>query len=196
VQLFEKLIAKAKSSYCGFAFGARGLYLGPGCKVKGTRFISFGNNFFAHGNLWLEALVFYKGQQFVPSVQIGNDVSISERVHISCIEHVRIGNGVLIGSGSFIADHNHGIYSGIEQSIPSIPPAQRVLGGGGPVRIEDNVWIGDNVVIVGPVSIGTGSIIGANSVVRKDIPAHTMAAGAPARAIKCFNAQMGRWERV
>ena len=62
--------------------------------------------------------------------------------------------------------------------------------------IQDNVWIGDNVVIVGPVTIGRGSIIGANSVVRGDIPDRTIAAGAPARAIKKFNDATGQWERI
>lgn len=62
--------------------------------------------------------------------------------------------------------------------------------------IHEDVWIGDNVVIVGPVSIGRGSIIGANSVVRRDIPDRTIAAGAPARAIKKFNDATGQWEKI
>jgi len=64
------------------------------------------------------------------------------------------------------------------------------------VIVGDNVWIGDNAVIIGPVSIGRGAIIGANSVVRRDVPAYTMAAGAPARPIKRFDEAAGQWERV
>ena len=60
--------------------------------------------------------------------------------------------------------------------------------------IGDDVWIGDNAVIVGPVTIGRGSIIGANSVVRRNIPERTMAAGAPSRAIKRFSESTGQWE--
>jgi lipopolysaccharide O-acetyltransferase len=146
--------------------------------------------------LWLHAISAFNQRQFQPSITIGDRVSFSERVHITCIEKVHIGNGVLIGSGVYIGDHHHGDYSGGRQSHPDTPPILRDLGGGGPVIIGDNVWIGDNAVIIGPVSIGTGAIIGANSVVRREVPAYTMAAGAPARPIKQFNHSTGQWERV
>jgi len=64
------------------------------------------------------------------------------------------------------------------------------------VVIGDDVWIGENAVIVGPLSIGRGSIIGANSVVRRDIPDRTIAAGAPAREIKRFDPSSGQWKRI
>ena len=47
-----------------------------------------------------------------------------------------------------ISDHNHGVYKGVTQCQPSEPPIYRQLGGGGPVVIGDNVWVGDNVVIL------------------------------------------------
>jgi len=50
--------------------------------------------------------------------------------------------------------------------------------------IEDNVWIGANCIIMKGVAIGEGSIIGANSVVTKDIPAYSIAVGSPAKVIK------------
>lgn len=62
--------------------------------------------------------------------------------------------------------------------------------------IGDDVWIGDNAVIIGPVSIGRGSIIGANSVVRRDVPDQTIAAGVPARPIKQFENATSQWERI
>ena len=194
--LVRRACSVLKSTYLGRVFGGRGLYLGPGCRVSGSRFIRFGADFYAHGHLWLEALTSYNGQRFQPRIEIGDEVSVSERVHISCIDRVRIGRRVLVGSGVYIGDHHHGIYSGVEQTHPDVPPAQRPLGGGGPVFIEDDVWIGDNTVIVGPVSIGRGSIIGANSVVRRDIPERTIAGGAPARVIKRFNQATHQWERI
>src|SRR5882757_10488559 len=65
----------------------------------------------------------------------------------------------------------------------SRPPNEN-WGGGGVVEIGDHVWIGDNAVIVGPITIGRGSIVGANSVVRADGPEFTMVGGIPARALK------------
>jgi lipopolysaccharide O-acetyltransferase len=194
--LARRSVSKLKSACLGWLFGARGLYLGPGCSVMGSRFIRFGANLYAHRHLWLEALPSYKDQHFQPSIEIGDDVSISERVHISSIEHIHIGHRVLIGSGVYIGDHQHGTYNGAEQSHPDTAPASRSLGSGGPVLIGDDVWIGDNTVIVGPVSIGRGSIIGANSVVRRNIPEHTVAAGAPARPIKRFNEMTHQWETI
>ena len=55
---------------------------------------------------------------------------------------------------------------------------------GGPVRIGSNVWFGVNCVVTGGVEIGDRAVIGANSVVTRDIPAGTIAAGAPAKVIR------------
>ena len=65
-----------------------------------------------------------------------------------------------------------------------IGPLKRELKEYGPLIIEDNVWIGYKVTIIGGITIGTGAIIGANSVVTKDIPPYSVAAGIPARVIK------------
>jgi acetyltransferase-like isoleucine patch superfamily enzyme len=192
----RRTFTKIKSACLGLLFGAARLYLGPGCRIHGARFVRFGSNLYAQGHLWMEAINTYNDQHFLPDIEIGHHVSFSERVHITCIEKIRIGNGVLVGSGVYIGDHHHGAYRGSQQSHPDTPPIHRPLAGGGPVIIQDNVWIGDNVVIVGPVTIGRGSIIGANSVVRGDIPDRTIAAGAPARAIKKFNDATGQWERI
>jgi maltose O-acetyltransferase len=54
----------------------------------------------------------------------------------------------------------------------------------GPIRIGRNVWIGTNVTIVGPVSIGDNSIVGACSYVRDDVPSDSIYAGTPARFIR------------
>ena len=59
--------------------------------------------------------------------------------------------------------------------------------------IGDNVWIGDNSVILGPASIGNGAIIGANSLVRGEVPSNSIVAGTPARVVKRFNPQKTSW---
>lgn len=53
--------------------------------------------------------------------------------------------------------------------------------------IDDNVWIGENVVVLSGVHIGKGSIIAANAVVTKDIPPYSMAVGVPAKVIKTLS---------
>ncbi|MHB1022596.1 MAG: DapH/DapD/GlmU-related protein [Acidobacteriaceae bacterium] len=195
--LLLRAIAKSKSALLSRIFHARGLDLGKGSRIRGASHISFGQSISAHSNLWLEAITQYRDQKFTPKIIIGDGVSFSDSVHISCIDQITIKKHVLIGSRVYISDHNHGTYKGeTQQSNPDEAPAHRLLGGGGPVLIEENVWIGDNVVIVGPVRIGSGSIVGANSVVRKDVPPGTIVTGSPSKVIRQFDATTGRWERI
>jgi galactoside O-acetyltransferase len=56
--------------------------------------------------------------------------------------------------------------------------------GGGKIVVEDFVWIGANVTVLPGVTISTGSVVGAGSVVTKDIPPHTLALGVPARVVR------------
>ena len=53
-----------------------------------------------------------------------------------------------------------------------------------PIKIGNNVWIGSNATILQGITIGDGAIIGANSVVKKDVPENTIAAGVPAKTIR------------
>jgi acetyltransferase-like isoleucine patch superfamily enzyme len=177
-------------------FRAPSLYLGPGCRVLGARCVSFGRGIYAERNLWLEAVTSYRTQCFQPHIVIGDEVCFSDGVHISSIASVAIGSGCLFGSKIYVSDHNHGIYRGEQQSRPDEPPAHRLLGGGGPVVIGENVWVGDNSVILGPATIGKGAIVAANSVVRGVVPANTIVAGAPAKTIKVFNFTTGTWDRA
>jgi len=184
------------SSAMAYSLNAHGLYFGPGCRVIGGRHISFGRRIFANRNLWLEAVTSYQSQHFSPAIRIGDGVSFSDEVHISSIECIVIGSGVMMGSKIFISDHSHGAYKGDLQSRPEEPPSHRILGGGGPITIGENVWIGDNSVILGPASIGSGAIVGANSVVRGIVPSNSIVAGSPARLIKVFNSRTGFWDRA
>jgi acetyltransferase-like isoleucine patch superfamily enzyme len=184
------------SSIMAFLLRAPGLYLGPGCRIIGGRHISFGRGVYVERNLWLEAVTSYQSQHFDPQIIIGDHVCFSDGVHISSIASISIGSHTLFGSRIYVSDHNHGIYRGDTQSSPDEAPAHRLLGGGGPVVIGANVWIGDNSVIIGPATIGKGAIVGANSVVRGEVPANTIVAGAPAKPIKTFNSKTGSWDKA
>jgi acetyltransferase-like isoleucine patch superfamily enzyme len=187
--------ARTRSFFMGFSLRAPGLHLGPGCRVIGARHISFGKGVFAARNLWLEAVTSYRSQSFHPEITIGDYVCFSDGVHISAISSVIVGSHTLFGSKIYVSDHNHGVYRGECQSRPEEPPAHRRLGGGGPVVIGENVWVGENSVIVGPATIGNGAIIGANSVVRGFVPPNTIVAGTPAKPVKIFNPSTALWEK-
>ena len=81
-------------------------------------------------------------------------------------------------------------------SNPEVSPIVRQLTIDQKVIIEDNVWIGDNVVVLPGVTIGRGSIVAANAVVSKDIPAYSIAVGIPAKVIKRWNEHQNQWVKV
>lgn len=126
---------------------------------------------------------------------IGNNVKLNHRCHIGVMKSVKIGNDVLLASNVFISDHTHGNYSGDMQSNPFQPPNEREIVCGN-VEIGDRVWIGENVAVLLGVSIGESSIIGANSVVTKNIPAFSIAAGSPAKVIKTWDKLTEQWVLV
>lgn len=64
------------------------------------------------------------------------------------------------------------------------------------VHIGDGSWLGTHVVIAGNITIGKHCVIGANSVVTKDIPDYSVAVGIPAKVVKRYNFDTKCWERV
>ena len=112
-----------------------------------------------------------------------------------CAESLIIGDNVLIASKVYITDLNHGNYSGKEQSNPQEIAKERKIYTK-PVKIENNVWIGENVSILSGVKIGENAILGANSVVTKNVPKNSIVAGNPAKVIKVYNKNTGEWEKV
>jgi acetyltransferase-like isoleucine patch superfamily enzyme len=106
------------------------------------------------------------------SLLIGDDVFLNGGVSIEAWREVRIGSNVLMAPyASIIDDDRHEMEPGARRDK-------------GPVIVGDNVWLGRNVAVLPGVRIGDGSVIGANSVVSRDIPAGCFAAGAPARVIR------------
>ena len=129
-------------------------------------------------------------------LQFGKNVQINDYVHITAMESVKIGNNVLLASKIYISDCIHGSYAGDESdSNPNTIPKDRFLTSR-PVSIEDNVWLGEFVSVLPGVTIGKGTIVGANSVVSKSLPANVIAIGIPAKPIKEFNFETSRWEKI
>lgn len=130
-----------------------------------------------------------------PILDIGKNVEINDYVHIGVADSVSIGDNTLIASKVFISDHNHGSYSGYIQSSPNSTPICRALKSK-KISIGKNVWIGEFVCILPGVTIGDGSIIGAMSVVTKDIQANSIAVGSPAKVIKIYDETRCQWVSI
>lgn len=120
-------------------------------------------------------------QLFEPEIIIGDDCSIGEFCHITAVNRITIGSGLLTGRFVYIGDNAHG---GLSYEESTIPPALRHLTSKGEIVIGNNVWIGDKATILGGVTIGDNVIIGANSVVTHDVPSNCMVAGMPAKVVK------------
>ena len=128
-------------------------------------------------------------------IEIGENVQINDYVHIAAVESIKIGNNVLIASKIYISDHNHGRYDDEDGDHPmSIPLHRKLICK--PVVIGDNVWIGESVCVLPGVAIGEGCIIGALSVVTKNIPAYSIAVGSPAKVVKQYDFEQKKWKKI
>jgi acetyltransferase-like isoleucine patch superfamily enzyme len=111
-------------------------------------------------------------------IRIGTGTFLNIGVMIASLKLVEIGDHCMFANGCFITDGNHRF------DDPSRPVPWQGFTTKGPTRIHDNVWCGVNVVISSGVTIGERCVIGANSVVTSDIPACSVAVGAPARVLR------------
>ena len=149
-----------------------GLTTGPGCRIE----------------------AFPQSEKIV--LKFGKNVQLNDYVHITAMNSVTIGDNVLMASKIFISDCAHGSYSGdVNDSNPDSVPIDRPLSFK-PIMIEDNVWLGEFVSVLPGVTIGKGTIVGANSVVSKDLPKYVIAVGSPAKPVKKFNFSTQRWEKI
>lgn len=181
-----KIIEKFRSTLLHNRFGncGRNVRFERPSILHGTHFIHIGSdNIFRRGvhlTVWPE----HCRQGSTPLLSIGSGCSFGEYNNISAVDHITIGDGFLSGKWVTITDNSHGDTS---VSTLRIPPRQREVVSKGPVSIGRNVWAGDKVTILPGVRIGDGVVIGANSVVTKDIPPYCVVCGSPARIIKQYD---------
>jgi acetyltransferase-like isoleucine patch superfamily enzyme len=166
----------------------RGIAIGKGCRFYGRpvlrRFpesqiiIGPGSSFRSSGTSALSGL---NRRCFICTFRSGARIQIAEScgfsgTAIGADVEIVIGRNVMCGVNSVITDTD----------AHPVDAQKRLAGEPGkaiPVRIEDNVWLGMNVVVLRGVTIGRNSVISANSVVTRSIPADVIAAGHPARVV-------------
>lgn len=110
-------------------------------------------------------------------LKLGSNISIHSLCYIDAQGEIEIGNDVSIAHNVSILSFEHD-FSDVNKPIKDAPCI------GKKIVIENDIWIGAGVRILGGVTIGTGSIIGAGAVVTKDIPPKSVAVGVPARVIR------------
>lgn len=167
----EDLCYLGENSYMDFPF-----------IINGGKNIIIGNNFHCCRGCRIQAIDKYENQVYTPKIIIGNNVSINMDAEISAINSIIIEDGVQMASNVLIVDHYHGRIDKTDIEVEQ--PSKRNLYSKGPVRIEKNVWIGYGVAILSNVTIGRGAIIGANSVITKNVAPYSVVAGVPGKVIK------------
>jgi acetyltransferase-like isoleucine patch superfamily enzyme len=111
-------------------------------------------------------------------IEIGHGCFLNRGTMLAAMERIEVGDHVMFANGCFVGDADH------RYDDPDVPITWQGFTPRGPVRIGSNCWFGVNCVVTGGVTIGERCVVGANSVVTSDLPAGTIAAGAPAKVIR------------
>jgi acetyltransferase-like isoleucine patch superfamily enzyme len=111
-------------------------------------------------------------------VRIGAGTFLNMGVMLAAEDLVEIGEHCMLANGCFVTDSNH------RYEDPELPITWQGFQSKGPTKIEDNCWLGANVVVTSGVTVGERCVVGANSVVTKDIEPFSIVAGAPAQVLR------------
>lgn len=168
-----------------YHFGNNVLFERP-LAVHGMENMSVASNVRIASSIWLVAMPI-NGESC--HLKIGEGTVIGHFNHIFATKSVEIGNYVITADKVYISDNSHS-YEDI-----SLPVLKQPLKQLAPVKIGDESWIGENVCIFG-ASVGKHCVIGANSVVTRDIPDYSIAVGSPAKVIKKYDVSQNKWVRV
>ena len=120
------------------------------------------------------------------NLSVGKGCVFGYNNHITSVREVIIGDHVLTANGVYISDNLHE-YEDINTPIMLQPVRFKRS-----VTIGSGAWIGENVSIIG-ANVGRNTVIGANSVVTRDIPDFCVAIGAPAVVVKQFDFSLRQW---
>lgn len=149
--------------------------------LKGAEYITIGAGSTVQRYTYLTAWDRGVEKTFKPAIKIGSDCHVGAFNHITAINRIEIGDGFVSGKWVTVTDNSHGE---ITMKDMSLPVSKREIVSKGPVIIGKNVWVGDKATVLPGVTIGDGVIVGANSVVTKDIPPYCVVGGNPARVIR------------
>lgn len=156
------------------AFGERSIVHRP-LWLYGTRHIAVGAHVLVLPGGWMAVEEAAWGSR-EPVLTIGDRVGIRPYVTLSASERITIEDDVIIAAYSSLIDSDHTWDAG----RPNVMANPTVTA---PIHVGRGTWIGERVAVLRGARIGAGCVIGANSVVRGDIPDGSVAVGAPARVV-------------
>lgn len=189
IKVLKRISNRIVHSYYVKRFGKFGKksFIQKPLRINGPKSIYIGNNVFIQYKTWLasEALTGETRSELI----IEDGCTIGHFNHIYATKSIILHKNVLTADKVYIADNLHG-YEDINIPIKKQPIIQK-----GTVEIGEGSWLGENVCVLG-AHIGKHCIIGANSVVTKDIPDYSVAVGVPARVIKRYDPEKKQWRKT
>ena len=133
---------------------------------------------------WLAAVALCDNPR--PVLAFGDGCVVGHFCHIFATSKIVFGKNVLLADRVYVSDNQH------SYEDPDVPVGQQKIRQMQEVEIGDDCWIGENVCILG-AKIGKHCVIGANSVVTRDIPDYSVAVGSPAKVIKQYDFKRKEW---
>ena len=175
--LYYEPMFRTLCSECG-----SGLHLIGGMpQVLGDLELRIGNNVTMHG-----VSTFIGGKlRERPLLWVGDNTLLGYQMEIAVGTSVRIGRHVLIASRVSLMGYDFHPLNALDR-VSNLPPDET---GAGDIVIGDYAWLGSNCIVLKGVTIGEGAVVGTGSLVAKDIPPYTVAAGVPARVIKSIEGE-------
>jgi acetyltransferase-like isoleucine patch superfamily enzyme len=168
------------SSFPGVTFGQDVQCIG----VSGTR---IGQGTCVGDGTWFNLALRDKTVRMV----VGECVLVGRRNSFSSGTYLEIGSFTICAPNVFVASTEHQI-----EGNHLKPMLHSGIVDHGRLVIEENCWLGVNAVVVGGFTVGRGSVVGANAVLRQSLPPFCVAVGAPARIVKMYNPATQEWQAV
>ena len=167
-------------------FGKKSQIISP-LSLDGKENMIIGNRVYVGYKTWLAALPLTGEKECILELQDG--VTVGHFNHIYATKKIVLERDVLTADKVYISDNLHG-YEDINLPIKQQPIIQHRE-----VVIGEGSWLGENVCVLG-AKIGKHCVIGANSVVTKDIPDYCVAVGVPAKVIRSYDSSLNMWVNI
>jgi acetyltransferase-like isoleucine patch superfamily enzyme len=185
------VLSKAYTTFLSSQFGelGRGCSISPPFRFANLAQISLGEGIQINRDCWIHVL---KSKEEKPDIKltIKSHTSIGMGATISAAREIIIGEHVLMARNVYISDHGHAFED------VTVPIALQGIRDVRPVLIGDHTWLGQNVCVLPGVQIGKHCVVGANTVINRNLPDFSVAVGSPARIVKRYNSESQVWENV
>ncbi|MBP3710260.1 MAG: acyltransferase [Treponema sp.] len=157
--------------------------------ISGKKNIFLGKNVFFRDGARIECISSWKEQKFSPKLEIGDNTTFEQDLHLICANHVKIGSDCVFSARVFISDLSHE-YKDINKSVMQQPLVVK------DIEIGDGCFVGYGVCILPGVHLGKHCIVGANAVVTKSYPDFCVLTGNPSVCIKRYDVESKTWKKT